>query len=105
MASRRAGDEERVAGGWAEACEVTARKVLRRGFDVRHLEAMTSIELGGELRTGVVLVVSAGRRPVRDVHSDTVGVAEGIRDMARDGLDGRMILYGLGFHFLIKPPR
>ncbi|KAL7621279.1 hypothetical protein AAE478_008598 [Parahypoxylon ruwenzoriense] len=63
---------------------------------------MSSIELGSELHTGVVLVMSTGNKPVRGVTSEMAGVNEGLRDMALDGLDGKMIIYRLGFQFQRK---
>ncbi len=55
---------------------------------------MTSVQLGAELGTGVVLVVTAGAQTVRHVRHTEAGISEGIRDMAQDGselsLDGRV---------------
>ncbi|KAI1079597.1 hypothetical protein F5B20DRAFT_581053 [Whalleya microplaca] len=85
---------------WTEACQVTAHIILRRGFDIKYLRAMESIHL--EAGQGVELVISAGAKSVRGVTQRTVGIREGLQDMAADGLDGKMIIYGLGFHFEAK---
>ncbi|KAI1195194.1 hypothetical protein F5X97DRAFT_326792 [Nemania serpens] len=85
---------------WGQLCEITAHRILRKGFLIEYLRAMTSIQIGGEQRTGVVLIVTAGVQSVRNVRHDEPGVSEGLRDMAQHGLDGRMILYGLAFHFV-----
>ncbi len=58
-----------------------------------------NIELGKEQRLGVVLVISSGYQPVYDVSDLKPGIREGLYDMAQDGLNGKMILYGLGFQF------
>ncbi|KAI1122823.1 hypothetical protein F5Y10DRAFT_270688 [Nemania abortiva] len=84
---------------WDQLCEITAHRILRNGFVIEYLHAMTSVQIGGEQGTGVVLVVSAGSQSVRNVRHTDAGVSEGLVDMALDGLDGRMILYGLAFHF------
>lgn len=83
---------------------MTMHRILRNGFKIEYLRAMTSVQIGGELGTGVVLIVSAGNKSVRNVRHDEVGVSEGLKDMALDGLDGRMILYGLAFHFVPTNP-
>ncbi|KAI1495947.1 hypothetical protein F5X99DRAFT_422515 [Biscogniauxia marginata] len=85
---------------WTERCELTAHKIIRRGFDIEYLHGMTSVKIGTELGTGVYLMVSAGVKSVRNVRHTTVGISEGLRDMAQDGLEGKMILYGLGFQFM-----
>lgn len=76
------------------------RGILGRGFVIEHLRAMTSAQVGGEFGTGVVLIVTAGRKTVREVRHTDPGMSEGLRDMAQNGLNGRMILYGLAFHFV-----
>ncbi|KAI8632981.1 hypothetical protein F5Y19DRAFT_335807 [Xylariaceae sp. FL1651] len=95
-----------VAAGvrWDQLCEITAHRILRNGFHIEYLRAMTSVQIGAELGTGVVLVVSAGNKSVRNVKHTTPGIAEGLRDMAQDGLSGKMILYGLGFNFTSSKP-
>ncbi|KAI3320762.1 hypothetical protein HD806DRAFT_504903 [Xylariaceae sp. AK1471] len=85
---------------WDQLCEITAHRILRSGFVIEYLYAMTSVQLGAELGTGVVLVVSAGSKSVRNVKHTEPGIKEGLRDMAQDGFDGKMILYGLAFHFV-----
>ncbi|KAI0475926.1 hypothetical protein GGR56DRAFT_674439 [Xylariaceae sp. FL0804] len=82
-----------------EACEVTMKKILRNGFIVEHIDAMESVRIGTELGTGVCLVLSAGEKNIYDVRHDHPGVSEALMDMAQDGFDGKVILYGLGFRF------
>ncbi|KAI1114660.1 hypothetical protein F5Y14DRAFT_413258 [Nemania sp. NC0429] len=89
-----------IKAHWDQLCEITAARILRKGFVVEYLRAMTSIQIGRELGTGVVLIVSAGSQSVRHVRHTEPGISEGLRDMAQDGLNGRMILYGLAFHFV-----
>lgn len=60
---------------------------------------MSSIALGQELRTAVVLIVSTGNSSVYNISYLEPGMREGLVDMAKDRLQGRMILYGLGFQF------
>ncbi|KAI2470136.1 hypothetical protein F4781DRAFT_391868 [Annulohypoxylon bovei var. microspora] len=88
-----------MPNSWAEECELTARKILRRGFLIDQMLPMSNIALGEELQTAVVLVISTGNHPVYDVAHWEPGIREGLHDMAKDGLEGRMILYGLGFQF------
>ncbi|KAI1181325.1 hypothetical protein F4777DRAFT_12939 [Nemania sp. FL0916] len=85
---------------WAQLCKITAYRILRDGFTIEHLPPMTSVQIGGQLGTGVVLVVSAGSKPVHDVHHVFPGIADGLTDMAQDGLNGGMILYKLSFQFV-----
>ncbi|KAI1643605.1 hypothetical protein F4815DRAFT_174652 [Daldinia loculata] len=84
---------------WAEQCELTVRKILKRGFSIESLYRMSSIELGKELRTGVILVISSGNRAVYNVDYRDPGIREGLLYMARHGLDEKMVIYGLGFQF------
>jgi hypothetical protein len=77
---------------WDKLCEITAHRILRSGFEIEYLYAMTSVQLGAELGTGVVLVVSAGSKSVRNVKHTEPGIKEGLRDMAQDGLTGKMVL-------------
>ncbi|KAI0419537.1 hypothetical protein F5X98DRAFT_372551 [Xylaria grammica] len=70
---------------WDRLCEVTAHRILRNGFEIEYLHAMTSVQLGAELATGVVLVVSAGNQSVHHVKHTAPGVSEGLKDMAEDG--------------------
>ncbi|KAI1462903.1 uncharacterized protein F4812DRAFT_448806, partial [Daldinia caldariorum] len=84
---------------WAEQCDLTVRKILRRGFSIDCLYRMTSIELGKELKTGVILVISTGNRAVYNIDYRDPGIREGLFNMAQFGLNEKMILYGLGFHF------
>ncbi|KAI1100984.1 hypothetical protein F4804DRAFT_25828 [Jackrogersella minutella] len=91
-----------MSSSWAEECEITARKIIRRGFQIDEMRAMSSIALGEEQRTEVVLVISTGRHPVYNVSHREPGIQEGLYDMAKDGLEGKMILYGLGFQFKMR---
>ncbi|KAF2970934.1 hypothetical protein GQX73_g2645 [Xylaria multiplex] len=84
---------------WDQLCEITARRILRNGFEIEYLHAMTSVQIGAELGTGVVLVVAAGAKSVRHVKHTDPGVSEGLRDMANDGMSGRLLIYGLAFYF------
>ncbi|KAI1291280.1 hypothetical protein F5Y03DRAFT_400824 [Xylaria venustula] len=84
---------------WNQLCEITIHRILRRGFDIENMPPMTSARIGAELDTGVVLIVSTGARSVSDVKHTDAGISEGLRDIAESGMDGRMILYGLAFHF------
>ncbi|KAI0007034.1 hypothetical protein F4779DRAFT_593849 [Xylariaceae sp. FL0662B] len=93
----------KMSSTWTEACQVTARIILRQGFDIKYLKAMTSIEMDGG--QGVVLVISAGSKSVRGVTHRTIGIRDGLQDMAEDGLEGKMIIYGLGFQFIKDPNR
>ncbi|KAI1277237.1 hypothetical protein F5Y07DRAFT_107098 [Xylaria sp. FL0933] len=68
-----------------DLCRTTARRILRNGFEVNHLDAYHSVQIGTEPDTGVVLVVSAGRWPIRDVKHTHAGISEGLTDMAEDG--------------------
>ncbi|KAI8956537.1 hypothetical protein F5Y11DRAFT_342709 [Daldinia sp. FL1419] len=63
------------------------------------MHRMLSIELGSEYRTGVVLVISTGNRPVYNIDYREPGIKEGLVDMAPHGFSGKMILYGLAFEF------
>ncbi|KAI0458030.1 hypothetical protein F5B21DRAFT_37301 [Xylaria acuta] len=83
-----------------QLCEITAHRILRKGFIIQYLQAMTSIQLGAENNTGVVLIVSAGSKSVEDVRHTDSGVEDGILDIATKGLSGKMILYGVAFHFV-----
>ncbi|GAP92094.1 hypothetical protein SAMD00023353_6600350 [Rosellinia necatrix] len=69
---------------WAPLCEVTAYRILRNGFSI-DINALTRVQFGAELDTGVVLIVSAGSRFVRDVEHTTPGIIDGLKDMAKDG--------------------
>ncbi|KAI0147533.1 hypothetical protein GGR57DRAFT_254191 [Xylariaceae sp. FL1272] len=102
-ATDRTHHDSPAAPTWEQLCEITAGKILRNGFIIDYLKSGTSVLMGGELQTGVILVVTSGKKSVKNVRSETPGIGEGIRDMARDGLDGRMILYGLAFHFAPAP--
>ncbi|KAI1823695.1 hypothetical protein F4861DRAFT_539677 [Xylaria intraflava] len=70
---------------WGQLCEITAHRILRNGFNFEYISAMTSVQIGGELGTGVVLVVSAGNKDIRNVRHTEPGVAEGLKFMAQDG--------------------
>ncbi|KAI1163566.1 hypothetical protein F5B18DRAFT_311512 [Nemania serpens] len=72
---------------WDQLCEITAHRILREGFVIEYLRAMTSVQIGGELGTGVVLIVSAGTQSVRHVGHTEPGISEGLRDMAQDGCE------------------
>jgi hypothetical protein len=145
--SRQSSRRANTKAEWDQLCEITAHRILRNGFVIEYLQAMTSVQLGGELGTGVVLIVSSGSKTVRNVRHTEPGISEGLTDMAHDGcelasvlihlfrpylksylednaglfwfvrclkavcmgkgttlthrgpVDGRMILYGLAFHF------
>ncbi|KAI0886126.1 uncharacterized protein GGS22DRAFT_199474 [Annulohypoxylon maeteangense] len=84
---------------WADECELTARKILRRGFLIDEMREMSSIALGEEQKTQVVLIISTGTYPIYSISYLEPGIREGLVDMAKDGLEGRMIIYGLGFQF------
>ncbi|KAI0119098.1 hypothetical protein F4814DRAFT_446904 [Daldinia grandis] len=84
---------------WAEQCELTVRKILKRGFSIESLYRMSSIEIGKELRTGVILVISSGNRAVYNVDYRDPGIRDGLLNMAQHGLDEKMVIYGLGFQF------
>ncbi|KAI1140695.1 hypothetical protein F5Y05DRAFT_282661 [Hypoxylon sp. FL0543] len=90
---------------WRDECELAARKILRRGFLIDHLDEMSSITLGREQQTEVVLVISTGNRAVYDIAHYDAGIKEGLLDMTKDGLDGKMIIYGLGFEFKRRSDR
>ncbi|KAH9888658.1 hypothetical protein F4778DRAFT_402890 [Xylariomycetidae sp. FL2044] len=81
-------------------CEATAQKILDKGFVIEYLHARTWANVGLEFGTGVYLRIAAGALTVRNVTFESAGVAEGLRDMAEEGLDGKMIIYGLTFQFL-----
>ncbi|KAI1345546.1 hypothetical protein F5Y01DRAFT_320666 [Xylaria sp. FL0043] len=85
-----------------DLCRITAHRILRKGFGIEYLHANTIVEIGAEPDTGVVLVIKAGRWSIRDVKHTHAGISEGLRDMAEDGLDGGIIIYGLAFHFAPK---
>ncbi|KAI1809366.1 hypothetical protein GGS20DRAFT_308861 [Poronia punctata] len=84
---------------WHQLCEITAHRILHQGFNIEYLRAGTSVQLGAELGTGVVLVISTGTKSVRRVQCTWPGITEGLEDMAQDGLDGKLIIYGLAFYF------
>lgn len=88
-----------AGAGWADECELLVRKIMRRGFLIDRMNEMSSIELGRDCRTSVVLVISTGNNSVRNVRHSEPGIKEGLYDMAREGVNGKMILYGLGFNF------
>ncbi|KAI1411422.1 hypothetical protein F5Y13DRAFT_191360 [Hypoxylon sp. FL1857] len=90
---------------WRDECELAARKILRRGFLIDEMRSMSTISLGREQQTDVLLVISTGSRAVYDVSHHAPGIKDGILDMAREGLDGRMILYGLAFQFIRRTDR
>jgi hypothetical protein len=85
---------------WDQLCEITAHRILRNGFEVEYLRARTSVQIGAELCTGVVLLLSTGNKSVRNIKHTRPGIKEGLKNMAEDGLEGKMILYGLAFHFV-----
>lgn len=61
---------------------------------------MCSTNLGLEHDLGVALVISTGRNGGCTIGKWNAGViSEGLLDMAYDGLDGKMIIFGLAFHF------
>ncbi|KAI0424298.1 hypothetical protein F5Y09DRAFT_146367 [Xylaria sp. FL1042] len=68
-----------------ELCWLTVHRILRNGFEINYLHAMTSVQLGAELNTGVVLVISTGAKSVRHVKHTHAGISEGLKDMAEDG--------------------
>ncbi|KAI0965013.1 hypothetical protein F4678DRAFT_467969 [Xylaria arbuscula] len=72
---------------WDQLCEITIHRILRGGFKIEYLRAMTSVQIGTELDTGVVLVVSAGAQPVRNVKHTDAGISEGLRDIAENGCE------------------
>ena len=63
------------------------------------MREMSSIALGDELQRAVVLIISTGTNPIYNISHREPGIREGLVDMAKDGLQGRMIIYGLGFQF------
>ncbi|RYC63315.1 hypothetical protein CHU98_g2885 [Xylaria longipes] len=69
-----------------QLCEITAHRILRKGFIIKYLKAMSSIHLGAENNTGVVLIVSSGSKSVHNVTHTDSGVADGILDIATQGL-------------------
>ncbi|CAJ2503835.1 Uu.00g112290.m01.CDS01 [Anthostomella pinea] len=83
-----------------EECEITALKIIRTGFAIDYMRAHSTTRFGHDLDTGVCLEVATGAKPVVDIKATTPGVSEGLDDMASDGLEGRMILYGLAFKFV-----
>ncbi|KAI0595243.1 hypothetical protein F4775DRAFT_595467 [Biscogniauxia sp. FL1348] len=85
---------------WTQRCELTAKQIVELGFEIEYLREGATVEIGAELCTGVHLLVAAGDKPVRGVSHTTAGISEGLLDMASDGLNGRMILYGLEFQFI-----
>ncbi|KAI0522289.1 hypothetical protein F5B22DRAFT_469158 [Xylaria bambusicola] len=85
---------------WRLLCEITAHRIVENGFRVNWLYPHTSLQIGAELETGVTLIVSAGAKGVGYLEHTAPGVSEGLKDMAKEGLDGRMILYGMAFHFI-----
>ncbi|KAI0405528.1 hypothetical protein F4802DRAFT_597084 [Xylaria palmicola] len=89
---------------WALLCEITTERILRKGFRIDCLPPIHSVRFGAELGTGVVLVLSAGDRTVYEVSHTDPGVTEGLRDMMQEGLEGKMILYGLTFKFVVPDP-
>ncbi|KAI1211811.1 uncharacterized protein F4807DRAFT_377713 [Annulohypoxylon truncatum] len=88
-----------MSNSWASECELTARRILRRGFLIDEMREMSTIALGEEQQTAVVLIISTGTHPIYNVSHWEPGIREGLVDMAKDGLEGRMIIYGLGFQF------
>ncbi|KAI0838211.1 hypothetical protein F5Y06DRAFT_296751 [Hypoxylon sp. FL0890] len=90
---------------WRDECELAARKILRKGFLIDAMPPMTNLTLGREQPTEVVLVISTGARAVHEIAHYEPGIKEGLLDMTKDGLDGRMILYGLGFQFQRREDR
>ncbi|KAI0201788.1 hypothetical protein F4808DRAFT_98417 [Astrocystis sublimbata] len=70
-----------------ERCEITARRILRNGFVIEHLHAMTSVQIGAENNTGFVLIMSAGNRAVDKVEHTRAGIKEGILDIAGQGCE------------------
>ncbi|KAI1453046.1 hypothetical protein F4805DRAFT_478938 [Annulohypoxylon moriforme] len=88
-----------MPSSWADECGRAARGILRRGFLIDEMREMSSIALGEEQQTAVVLIVSTGTYPIYNVSHLEAGIREGLVDMAKDGLQGRMIIYGLGFQF------
>ncbi|KAI0551341.1 hypothetical protein F4679DRAFT_582511 [Xylaria curta] len=68
-----------------QLCEITAHRILRKGFIIEYLKPMTSIQVGLENDTGVALVVSAGRKSVRDIRHTDPGITDGILDIASQG--------------------
>ncbi|KAI0802442.1 hypothetical protein GGR55DRAFT_446438 [Xylaria sp. FL0064] len=85
-----------------DLCRTTAHRILRRAFEINHIHAYQSVQIGAEPDTGVVLVIKAGRKPIGHVQHTHAGIWERLEDMAEDGLDGGIILYGLAFHFAPK---
>ncbi|KAI0487454.1 hypothetical protein F4859DRAFT_256856 [Xylaria cf. heliscus] len=69
----------------AQLCEITAHRILRKGFIIEYLQAMTSIHLGRENNTGVVLIASAGSKSVHNVNHTDPGIEDGILDIATQG--------------------
>ncbi|KAI1359114.1 hypothetical protein F5Y08DRAFT_320356 [Xylaria arbuscula] len=90
----------RTKAEWDQLCEYTAHRILRGGFLVEYLHPEYSVQLGAELKTGVVLVVAARDKPVKWIEHTDAGITEGLKDLARNGLDGEMRLYGLDFYFV-----
>ncbi|KAI0877856.1 hypothetical protein GGS24DRAFT_497357 [Hypoxylon argillaceum] len=84
---RQSGPRVTTKAEWDQLCEITAHRILRNGFEIEYLRGDTSVQIGGELNTGVVLVISAGKKSVRDVRHTEAGVSEGLTDMAQDGCE------------------
>ncbi|KAI0436961.1 hypothetical protein F4803DRAFT_197067 [Xylaria telfairii] len=68
-----------------QLCDITAHRILRKGFTIEWLQAMTSVQIGQENNTGVVLIISAGSKSVQRVKHTDPGVADGILDIATKG--------------------
>ncbi|KAI1374902.1 hypothetical protein F4677DRAFT_446807 [Hypoxylon crocopeplum] len=74
-----------MSNAFAEECELTVRKILRRGFRIDSMRKMSTIELGKEQRTGVSLVISAEDHSVYNITHLDPGIREGLYDLAKEG--------------------
>ncbi|KAK5633924.1 hypothetical protein RRF57_009638 [Xylaria bambusicola] len=75
----------RSSADWRQRCEITIHRILRKGFIVDYLHAHTSVMIGAELETGVILVISAGAKSIHGVEHTAPGISEGLKDIAKDG--------------------
>ncbi|KAI5917284.1 hypothetical protein F4810DRAFT_64536 [Camillea tinctor] len=85
---------------WDEICERTVDQILELGFEIQYIREGTSLAIGEELRTGAHLLVTAGDKAVGALKHTAPGISEGLRNMAHNGLNGVMVIYGLKFQFV-----
>lgn len=92
--------KKKMSINWIEECKVLVNCIVRDGFEIETMGPGRCIKMGREYGLRVVLAITTGTYRIFNLQDWEPGICEGLIDMARDGLEGKMILYGVAFHFV-----